>query len=75
MVNKKGFNIIELLFCIFVLSIFTLTVVNAVAFNIKSNKVNSSYINAYILADNLLKVEIAFHEYLGILWAYLRNEI
>lgn len=31
--------------------------------------------SSYFNAENLVKVEVAFHEYLGILWAYLRGKI
>lgn len=36
---------------------------------------NSLGFSSYFNAENLRKVEVAIHEYLGILWAYFRNKI
>jgi hypothetical protein len=36
---------------------------------------NDDSLSAYFSATNLKKCEIAIHEYLGLLYSYLRNEI
>jgi uncharacterized SAM-binding protein YcdF (DUF218 family) len=35
----------------------------------------SSYPSSYFNANNLVKVELAFHEYLGMIYSYLKDEI
>jgi len=54
---KKAFTIVELLFAVFIFSTLTLTIISYTNFNLINNHSLKLKLNAYILADNILKEE------------------
>jgi len=53
--KKKAVTIIELLFCVFILSILIFPIITAANTNLTNNQIISTRAIAYLIADNCLK--------------------
>ncbi|HPG31282.1 MAG TPA: prepilin-type N-terminal cleavage/methylation domain-containing protein [bacterium] len=53
--KNKGFTIIELLLCVFIISTLTFGIISAINFTLTQNSILAAKNSAYLIADNSLK--------------------